>query len=267
MAKATAGSIHCPNCGGALTPGRTQCAYCRARLATIACPSCFQPVFAGSAFCSHCGDAVQRVEGPPAVRSCPRCRQVMREVTVGTLTLDECERCDGTWIAAAPFVRLCREREARVGFLNSDFARAENDDAAGDGRSGSGRARVWETKIRYWPCPACGTMMNRVNFSRVSGVVLDVCKAHGTYFDAGELHRVMRFIEDGGVDRAREKERNELEDERWRAKMLRDSPMTPTLGGSIPADTRTRWMLEGARAVDGASVIDVAEFIASLFRD
>ncbi len=192
----------------------------------------------------------------------------MREVTVGALTLDECERCDGTWVAADAFVRLCRERETRVGFLNSDFARAADDGAARDGAAGGGLPRAVETKIRYWPCPACGSMMNRVNFSRVSGVVLDVCKAHGTYFDAGELHRVMRFIEDGGVDRAREKERNELEDERWRAKMLRDSPTVPAFGGSIPAETRTRWLLESAGAANGAgAAIDIAALIASLFRD
>ena len=32
-------------------------------------------------------------------------------------------------------------------------------------------------------------MMNRMNFGRLSGTVVDVCSGHGTFLDAGELHR------------------------------------------------------------------------------
>ncbi len=36
-------------------------------------------------------------------------------------------------------------------------------------------------------CPRCRTPMTRGAFSRSSAVVVDVCPAHGTWFDAGEL--------------------------------------------------------------------------------
>ncbi len=37
-------------------------------------------------------------------------------------------------------------------------------------------------------------MMSRVNFARVSGVILDVCRSHGAWFDSGELEEVRRFV-------------------------------------------------------------------------
>ena len=37
-------------------------------------------------------------------------------------------------------------------------------------------------------------MMNRVNFGRLSGTIVDVCKGHGTFLDPGELHRIVEFI-------------------------------------------------------------------------
>jgi hypothetical protein len=45
--------------------------------------------------------------------------------------------------------------------------------------------------------------MNRVNFGRLSGAVVDVCKGHGTFLDAGELHQIVAFIQSGGLERAR----------------------------------------------------------------
>src|SRR5205823_2013681 len=63
--------------------------------------------------------------------------------------------------------------------------------------------------VRYVPCPLCHTSMNRVNFGRVSGVIVDVCKMHGTWFDVGELTRVVAFAGSGGLERTRERERNE----------------------------------------------------------
>jgi len=62
--------------------------------------------------------------------------------------------------------------------------------------------------------------MNRVNFARHSGVVLDVCKAHGTWFDVTELQRMIAFIQGGGLDSARNKDRERLAEERRRLEML-----------------------------------------------
>ena len=65
--------------------------------------------------------------------------------------------------------------------------------------------------VRYVPCPQCHTSMNRVNFGKVSGVIVDVCKMHGTWFDAGELTRVVAFAAHGGLEKTREREKLERE--------------------------------------------------------
>jgi Zn-finger nucleic acid-binding protein len=56
-----------------------------------------------------------------------------------------------------------------------------------------------ETDVRYLRCPECSQPMMRMNFGRRSGVILDACKRHGTWFDAGELERVRDFVCAGGL--------------------------------------------------------------------
>ena len=62
--------------------------------------------------------------------------------------------------------------------------------------------------------------MNRLNFGRLSGTVVDVCKGHGTFLDRGELHQVVQFILDGGLDRTREVEIGRLKEEQQRLREL-----------------------------------------------
>ena len=62
--------------------------------------------------------------------------------------------------------------------------------------------------------------MNRVNFGRLSGAVIDVCRGHGTFLDAGELHQIVTFIQEGGLDRARTQKIEDLREEERRLKEL-----------------------------------------------
>ncbi|MFN2532153.1 MAG: zf-TFIIB domain-containing protein [Pyrinomonadaceae bacterium] len=73
-----------------------------------------------------------------------------------------------------------------------------------------------EARVSYIPCPECSQLMNRVNFARCSGVVVDICKKHGIWFDCDELSRIIEFIRDGGLDASRAKEKAELAEERRR---------------------------------------------------
>lgn len=54
----------------------------------------------------------------------------------------------------------------------------------------------------YVTCPTCGTTMNRKLFAAGSGVVVDVCREHGTFFDAGELPTIIDFVMAGGLAKA-----------------------------------------------------------------
>ncbi len=42
--------------------------------------------------------------------------------------------------------------------------------------------------------------MSRMNFGTRSGIILDVCRTHGTWFDRGELEAVLSFVREGGLE-------------------------------------------------------------------
>lgn len=121
----------------------------------------------------------------------------MDPVRVGAASLLECGTCDGVWMDAETFEALCADREAQAAAIHR-FPPGETA-AAGP--------------VRYRPCARCGKMMNRVNFGRLSGTVVDVCKGHGTFLDAGELHRIVQFIQSGGLERARARQIDELKEQ------------------------------------------------------
>jgi Zn-finger nucleic acid-binding protein len=195
---ADASSLHCPNCGAAVQSEAGRCPFCRARLATVSCPSCFALMFADAAYCEKCGAKRARHEEEEAHAACPGCKNALQRIAVGTTAMLECNACDGVWMDAQDFERLCASRDAQSAVLHR-LSRRE---------SGNPTMRV-----QYRPCARCGKMMNRVNFGKVSGTVVDVCKGHGTFLDAGELHRIVAFILDGGLERARERRLDEIRDE------------------------------------------------------
>jgi Zn-finger nucleic acid-binding protein len=167
-------------------------------------------LFQGAAFCPSCGAARSRSEeAQPYTTKCPACRGDMHWIRVGEVDLLECASCDGTWIETAAFERLCVQREQQAVVIQKGAeSRKPPAPAQSPGR------------IRYRPCPQCGKMMNRQNFGRLSGAIVDTCHVHGTFLDRGELHQVVRFILDGGFDRMRQAELARLKEEQHRLRDL-----------------------------------------------
>lgn len=58
----------------------------------------------------------------------------------------------------------------------------------------------------YIKCPVCKVVMNRKLFAAGSGVVVDICKDHGAYFDTGELPKIIEYVMAGGLEKAARKE-------------------------------------------------------------
>jgi Zn-finger nucleic acid-binding protein len=77
-------------------------------------------------------------------------------------------------------------------------ARADNPDRALDlpRRRGS---NPFQQKVQYRKCPECDAFMQRMNFQRSSGVILDRCAEHGTWLDADELEQIVGFLLAGGA--------------------------------------------------------------------
>jgi Zn-finger nucleic acid-binding protein len=194
------------------------CDYCGSVLTAVACPSCYATMFAGSRFCPRCGaEAAREVLGDEAL-PCPRCRSEMQAVRVGGLVLRECSGCAGVWMDGEAFERLCGDREEHASVRSYVFSLTRPD----EGRQ--------PEVVRYVPCPSCKRIMNRVNFARRSGIILDVCKAHGVWLDHGELGRLVAFIDAGGLAVARERDREQarLAEEERRARETQPSPVQPT---------------------------------------
>ncbi len=212
-------------CGAAVSTDAPQCLYCRARLATVACPSCFGMMFLNSRHCPHCGAKGARAEDAAAgteKRSCPRCRVELASVHVGETVLRECARCAGLWVDVASFQKICADREQQSAALGTATF---SPTVAG--------ASEGEKRVRYVPCPECEQLMNRVNFARCSGVVVDVCKGHGTWFDRDELRQIIEFIRGGGMDAARSKEKQQLADE-WRQLRQEQQQLSARSGEATP---------------------------------
>lgn len=246
---AEARALRCPQCGAPVSPDVRACPYCATVLALTACPSCFGQIFVGAKHCSFCGAAAERTEASDGkARPCPSCRITLTPVAVGALRLLECGGCGGLWADVRAFERIASEREQQAAVLGAASPLPRPQAADGARRS-----------ERYRPCPECSRLMNRVNFARCSGVVVDVCKGHGTWFDHEELRRIVEFIRAGGLDRAREHERLDLEQERRRLRQQANPPAP-----SFPDSLMTGPKLQ---PLDYRDVLSAArELLKALFR-
>jgi Zn-finger nucleic acid-binding protein len=99
-----------------------------------------------------------------------------------------CRSCGGAWADVATLKVLLAAAAAEAA-------------ATGDTPQPSNihQRRLGGTAVVYRRCAVCGDHMHRRNFARVSGVIVDECRVHGTFFDAGELEDVLDFVRSGGL--------------------------------------------------------------------
>lgn len=197
--------LHCPSCGGPTEPKATACPYCKVTLNPIRCPWCFVWSYSKHG-CPHCG-ATTPPPAPDAVPlSCPTCRRgTLTSRVLGGARLSGCSACGGVWADPVSFKAICEDRQTQAAYL-------------GEGAIAAAPKAYdpTESPVYYRPCAQCGDLMNRFNFAGCSGVILDVCKPHGVWFDPDELRRIVEFIRSGGLDLARQHEKENLADERRR---------------------------------------------------
>jgi Zn-finger nucleic acid-binding protein len=125
----------------------------------------------------------------------------MVEILVGSTRLKECPKGEGVWVDGVTLQQICNDREKQAAVLGMGGATIPVPSADLE-------------NIRYRPCPVCGKLMNRVNFAHCSHVIVDVCMAHGTWCDRDELRQIVEFIRGGGLETARARQIEELEQRR-----------------------------------------------------
>jgi Zn-finger nucleic acid-binding protein len=194
-------TLNCPMCGASVSSDAPQCRFCEARLATVSCPSCFGMMFLGSKHCPRCGAAaVQADEVSNIGKECPRCKAEMISKSLGDATFLECPHCLGLWLNVATFEKICADREQHSSVLGVATL--------------APKRTIPEAKVTYIRCPECSELMNRANFARCSGVIVDLCKRHGIWFDREELSRIIEFIREGGLELSRAREKAQLDEQR-----------------------------------------------------
>lgn len=154
----------------------------------------------------------------------------MKTVRIGNSSLRECPRCDGIWADPETLQEICTQREKQAAVLSMPAPATQ--------------AASPEMHFRYLPCPVCHKLMNRVNFAQGSHVVLDVCRAHGTWFDRDELRCTVEFIRAGGLEKARAQQIAQLQEERRRLELSR------TLGPSLEMAHSSDWQQDGRGLLD-----------------
>ncbi len=147
-------SLRCPQCGAATRTGAARCPYCRARLATVSCPGCLGLMFEEAEFCGNCGARRAR-QAEPSAAKCPGCRGALQAVTVGAVSLLECAACDGLWVDASAFERICADRETQSAVVHWQ-----------------GRAHTGGRKTREFPAVRSGRHDDESrDFARLSGTI------------------------------------------------------------------------------------------------
>lgn len=138
--------------------------------------------------CSGCGHplGLEPIYAPADI-ACARCGVELSCFRADGGRLFDCPNCGGQFIEHTLLKQLLERREVTGTCLPTHPL----------------RANPLSQPVVYLKCPYCAQVMNRKNFGESSGVIVDVCSTHGFWFDSGELPRVLKFVEQGGLARAR----------------------------------------------------------------
>jgi len=208
---AEASTFNCSVCGAPARAGDASCRYCGAGIATICCSRCFQMNMTHAHHCSGCGAELGLIlEAALEASQCSDCQCPLSQLKEPAGSLLFCRKCGGQFVEHALLRSLLSEHEQTgQAFPNGPYNRPL--------KASSGR-------VHYRPCAVCQRMMNRKNFGGASGVIVDVCAPHGTWFDAGELPQVLAFVKSGGLVRERAREQERLRQARAHEREMAGAP-------------------------------------------
>lgn len=168
------------------------------------CPSCAAPIPSHGVVCTYCGQRIDvdlqgsgRSIAPNDLESylCPDCEIPLEamyiESTNGTneksLVVNRCSNCLGLFIQRNVLDMILETKVRQPSEI--DYRLLTNLE-----NSNRSLVKGW----RYRPCPVCRTLMNRKLHGKRSGVIVDSCRDHGIWLDAGELRQLLEWSRAGG---------------------------------------------------------------------
>ncbi|MDX9999874.1 MAG: zf-TFIIB domain-containing protein [Polyangia bacterium] len=121
------------------------------------------------------------------VLRCPRDKAVLVETPYEAgVEVDECSVCQGRWLDRGELERIQETVER-------DYRKALDERPELSNLAYDVSREMSEERLH---CPACGEEMARMEYARVSQVVVDVCpECRGVWLDKGELERLEMFFE------------------------------------------------------------------------
>lgn len=163
------------------------------------CAFCSAPLVANNQYCRYCGNRNDidlkghiefNTDNEFNQYPCPHC---LTKLTYLELKVDRgyriarCQSCLGIFLERRILERLLEEAVSPVQTINIQQLQAINLDRFPNQRP-----------VKYIRCPICQSFMQRTNFAYRSGVIVDICRNHGIWLDAGELIQLMEWKRAGG---------------------------------------------------------------------
>jgi Zn-finger nucleic acid-binding protein len=190
----------CGSCGAQVGSDAEGCDFCGSAIArselSLICPECYGRNAEAARFCAACGVTfspeqvvVEGVELP-----CPCGGGLMPVRQIGGVGINECPECNGVWAPEDKFDLLVNRAVEASRKRDSEKLRRLQPRVTGSNPA--------HQRVRYRKCPECDAFMQRRNFRKTSGVILDCCSQHGTWLDADELEQIAGFILSGGRPQA-----------------------------------------------------------------
>jgi len=229
--------MNCSNCGAPLPPTSNICRYCKTLndVDLRAIPR-------------------RATEAETSQRICPRCAQNLVTINIGgskPLAIDRCPECLGLFFDNGELETVLDDNIAKVHEIDYQRIRElnENEHQISD----------HDTTVRYVKCPVCRTVMNRKVFGTRSGVVVDRCRAHGIWLDAGELGQLLRWMKAGGklYDTKRKRDEQRAKEVSRRAQRRINQNAPTHIGGD-------RWLMDDGTTLDGAGLTGVMHVLSRL---
>ncbi len=113
---------------------------------------------------------------------CPRCGLALERDTYEGIEVDVCRACWGFWLERGDLEEIILSRKL---VFSPDEIRA-----VVDGRTARDRG-----PIEPGHCPQCSARMERVYLDPALWLVIDRCKQHGIWLDAGEVKLIQAIAE------------------------------------------------------------------------
>lgn len=165
--------LECPKCGAPLPT--------EAERATVVCEFCKAAVAPAPPALSTAAERRARQSTPQAASrvtdlKCPRCSVELFEGQTSNAVLYGCGTCGGVWLDNEASQRIVRTVDKEVAELAT--------------RAQTHASCTVDTVRGGLLCPECERPLRRVHFDQAD-LDLDICATHGTWFDQGELQKVM----------------------------------------------------------------------------